>query len=78
MMNSIPENTTFTPNESLQKTQPRSMNDAGGKTVLHRCTVCGKVITCYYPNTLPGFVLARCSNGHKIKIRKEDFLRKAV
>ena len=43
-----------------------------------RCTVCGKTIICCYPEAYPDTINATCSSGHKIKIRKEDFLRKAV
>ena len=43
-----------------------------------RCTVCGKTIVCCYPEAYPDIINATCSSGHKIKIRKEDFLRKAV
>ena len=78
MTKSIPENTAIATDESNQKAKPLPVNAAREKTIPFRCTVCGKLIACYYPETIPGVIYATCRNGHKIKIRKDDFLREAV
>ena len=48
------------------------------ETIPFRCTICGKLIARFYPETIPGVIYATCRVGHKIKVRKEDLLPKAV
>ena len=78
MMITIPESAASAAGENAQNALPSAANTARNDLIPLRCSICGKPIACCYPESVPGIIFATCRNGHKIKIRKEDFLRKAV
>lgn len=78
MTKNTPENTAFTTNEKKQETKPLTLKTVHKEMIPLHCSVCGKMIAYYYPETIPGIIFATCRDGHKIKIRKDNFLREAV
>ena len=78
MMTTIPESAAAAAGENAQNPLPSPAKATRIDMIPLRCTLCGKPIACCYPESIPGVIFATCRNGHKIKIRKEDCLRKAV
>ncbi len=78
MMNGTLANPTLRDYEPLMQLMESLKKNQHNEIIPARCSICGKPIACCYPETVPGMIFATCRSGHKIKIRKEDFPRKAV